>query len=348
LEVFRHFDGHPPAVAGGAGKIEVTHVDPTQTAALTDRRPRSLQRRLKWLVSLTVLGLIAWLGASYWVAYRYIHRAGPIVVEQIPAIAWGKIEPLRLTTADGEQLGAWFIDGRAEQPVVVVLHDNGACRSTSLAPAELAASVGCAVLTITLRAHGDSTGEMNDFGFSARHDVAAAVDWIEKNKPGRHIVVFGQSLGAAAAIFAAQELGTQVSGYILESPFRDLRSAVWRRLQMRLPPVLDETAYAGLLAVSPLVISDLDRISPLNAISAIPASVPVLVLAGNADRRVPVEESRAIAERISNHARLVVIDGDHLQLEQADPTAYRTAVIDFIESCRASQSTTANATAAER
>ncbi len=283
--------------------------------------------------------------SSYWVAYRYTHRAGPIVVEQIPAIAWGKIEPLRLTTADGEQLGAWFIDGRAEQPVVVVLHGNGACRSTSLAPAELAASTGCAVLTITLRAHGDSTGEVNDFGFSARHDVAAAVDWIEKNRPGHRIIVFGQSLGAAAAIFAAKELGTRVSGYILESPFQDVRTAVWRRLQMRLPPVLDRIAYAGLSIVSPWVISDLNRISPLAAISTMPASIPVLILAGSADRRVPVEESTAISERISNHARLVIIDGDHLQLEQADPKAYRSAVIDFIESCCPSPSTSVRATA---
>ena len=252
----------------------MTHVDPTQTAALTDRKPRGLRRWLKWLVGMTVLGLIAWLGASYWVAYRYTHRAGPIAVEQIPAIAWGKIEPLRLTTADGEQLGAWFIDGRAEQPVVVVLHGNGACRSTSLAPAELAASAGCAVLTITLRAHGDSTGEVNDFGFSARHDVAAAVDWIEKNRPGRRIIVFGQSLGAAAAIFAAKELGTRVSGYILESPFQDVRTAVWRRLQMRLPPVLDGIAYTGMSIVSPWVIPDLNRISPLAAIDTIPASTP--------------------------------------------------------------------------
>jgi uncharacterized protein len=311
----------------------VRSVDPTQPAKRDVAVPKKPRRWIKWLVTLTVLGLISWLGSSYWVAYRYTHRSQPIADEKIPTIAWGDIEPFRLTTVDREQIGAWFIEGREKQPVVLLLHGNGACRSTCLGPAELLASAGCAVLSISLRAHGDSTGEINDFGYSARHDVVAAVDWVEKNHPGRRIVVFGQSLGAAAAIFAAKELGTRVSGYILESPFLDVRSAVWIRLQMRLPPVLDWIAYAGLSAVAPLVIPDLDRISLLEAIETIPPSVLVLILAGSKDERVPEKDSRAIAERIPNHSRLIVIDGDHLALDEAEPIAYRTALLDFIEKC---------------
>ena len=53
---------------------------------------------------------------------------------------------------------------------------------------------------------------------------------------------------------------------------------------MRLPPLLDVAAYAGLLTVSPLVLSDIDQIAPINAISKIPTSVPVLILAGSRDR----------------------------------------------------------------
>jgi uncharacterized protein len=311
----------------------VRSVDPTQSAKRDVAVSKKPRRWIKWLVALTVLGLISWLGSSYWVAYRYTHRSQPIVDEKIPSIAWGHIEPFRLTTGDREQIGAWFIEGREKQPVVLLLHGNGACRSTCLGPAELLAFSGCAVLSITLRAHGDSTGEINDFGYSAQHDVVAAVEWIEKNHPGRRIVIFGQSLGAAAAIFAAKDLDTRVSGYILESPFVDVRTAVWLRLQMRLPPVLDWIAYAGLVTVSPWVITDLDRISPLEAIETIPPTVPVLILAGSKDERVPEKDSRAIAERITNHSQLIVIDGDHLALGEAEPIAYRTAILNFIEKC---------------
>jgi pimeloyl-ACP methyl ester carboxylesterase len=188
---------------------------------------------------------------------------------------------------------------------------------------------------ISLRAHGDSTGDLNDFGYSARHDVEAAIDWLEHNHPGRPVVVWGQSLGSAAAIFAAGELGDRVRGYILESPYQDLRTAVWNRTQVYLPPVLDVLAYAGLLMVRPLVLPDADRISPVQAITEVPPSIPVLFLAGRADTRARPEESKALAERIRSHAQLVTIaDADHLHLANADPAAYRSAVMNFVASCR--------------
>ena len=70
---------------------------------------------------------------------------------------------------------------------------------------------------ISLRAHGDSTGDLNDFGHSARHDVVTAVDWLEHNHPERPVVVWGQSLGAAAAIFTAEAIGRR-AGMVARGP----------------------------------------------------------------------------------------------------------------------------------
>ena len=87
------------------------------------------------------------------------------------------------------------------------------------------------VLAISLRAHGDSTGEVNDIGWSGRHDVVAAVGFLGKEFPERPVFIVGRSMGAAAAVFAAEELKTDVAGYFLEQPYKDLKSAVWNRLQ---------------------------------------------------------------------------------------------------------------------
>ena len=91
-------------------------------------------------------------------------------------------------------------------------------------------------------------------------------------------------MGSAAAIFAAGELGHRVAAYILESPYQDLKVAVWNRIDIRLPPGLSHAAYSGLRLVTPLFLPHLDQICPLNAIGAIPDDVPVLILAGAADR----------------------------------------------------------------
>jgi uncharacterized protein len=122
---------------------------------------------------------------------------------------------------------------------------------------------------ISFRAHGDSTGEINDIGYSARHDVIAAVAFLEQRRPGKPILVHGTSLGSAAAAFASGELAGRVRGYVLECPYRDVKSAVWNRTREYLPPVLDVIAYAGLRLVAPLVLPDLDQMAPVFAVGGV-------------------------------------------------------------------------------
>lgn len=167
--------------------------------------------------------------------------------------------------------------------------------------------------------------------------MIAAVAWLEKNQPGRPIVIWGQSLGSAAALFAAEELGQgaggkRVHGYVLECPYRDLWTAVRNRTRTYLPPLLDSVAYTGLVVVSPLVLEDVDRISPVEAAAKVPRDLPVLLLAGGEDRRAQPQEAREIQQRLGPQARLIVIEGaDHLRLLQADPEQYRVCVTRFLD-----------------
>lgn len=289
---------------------------------------------MKWALALCALAVALWLLASYAAAYRLTRRAGPPRAEPAPALTWGLATPLRLTTSDGQELGAWFVDGRPDRPVVLLLHGNGGSRSACLAQAELAAGAGSPVLMISFRAHGDSTGEVNDFGYSGRHDVIAAVEWLRGRCPGRPVVVWGQSLGAAAALFAAAELGDRVSGYILECPYQDIRTATRNRTRMYLPPVVEYVAYVGFSVVVPAVLPNADEVSPLKAAARVPPSARVLVLAGSADRRATPAEAAAIAAAAGDRAELVVIEGgDHLRLAASDPVKYREAILGLLMNC---------------
>ena len=209
-----------------------------------------------------------------------------------------------------------------------------------MAAAELAASVGHPVLLLSMRAHGDSTGDRNDFGFGfgfgfgARRDVLAVVTRLETRCPNRPPVIWGRSLGAAAAVFAAEELGGRVRGYLLECPYQDLRTAVRNRTRQYLPPVLDFVAYAGLRTVAPAALPDFDRISPVDAIAGISSQSRMLILAGGADRRATPAEARTLHERCRCPAELKVFDGgDYLRLSDADLVGYRDAVHSFLSRC---------------
>lgn len=147
-------------------------------------------------------------------------------------------------------------------------------------------------------------------------------------------MIWGRSLGAAAAAFASEELGSRVAGYLLECPYRDLRSAVRNRTRHYLPPVVEFVAYAGLRVTAPLTQPDFDRISPAEAVVGIPTDSRVLILAGGADRRATPEDARAVQARCRCPAELRVFEaGDHLRLADADPAGYRDAVLGFLSRC---------------
>lgn len=296
--------------------------------ATTDTSPRRPRRRwLRWVAVFVLLTVVLWLGLSYSVAYELTTRNRPLHGERLPEVEWGVLEPVTLQTADGETLGAWFVEGLPDQPAVLLLHGNGGCRSNLLAQAEWLASRGCSVFLVTLRAHGDSTGDYNDIGYSALHDVIAAVSWLRSRVAERPIVVWGQSVGGVAAVLAAKENGSSVDGYILECVYQDLATAVRNRLELALPGAVVSIAEVGLRLVAPLRVPNLAATSPCLAAASIPPETPVLLLAGGDDQRAKVAESAAIAERIGASAEVVVIErGGHLQLANVDAERYFAAV----------------------
>ena len=294
------------------------------------------RRRRRLWKSARIAGYLvaAWLIVSWAVAYKLTHRRYRPFAEPVPEVAWTRFEEHRLRTDDGQEIGAWYAAGSDDRaPSVVLIHGNGGSRGHVLGRAALVArQAGCSVLLITLRAHGDSTGEFNDIGFGARCDVIAAVSFLERRRPGRPVVLLGTSLGGAAALFAAEELGHRVGGYILESPYHDLKTAVQNRTENELLPGLSWLAYRGLLAVSPLLIPHLDRISPHEAIGRVPPDIPILILAGAEDQSARRAEAQALRDRARANCDLHVFPGaGHLQMMQTDPGRYRRAVSNFID-----------------
>jgi alpha-beta hydrolase superfamily lysophospholipase len=244
-----------------------------------------------------------------------------------------QIKESRLKTSDGEEIGTWYVSGQSNRPVVLLIHGNGGDRMSCWPRAEFLIREGYPVLLMTCRAHGDSTGKTNDFGYSARHDVIAAVDWLKKQDSQRNIVIWGASLGSAAAIFASEALDQRVQGYILECPYRDLATACWNRLDNSLPPILDLTCYLGMRLTALVLLPDFAKISPYDHMTEIPDNIPVLILAGGADTRAHPAEARALHDRIANHSQLEIIENaEHLKLMQTAPDQYQRLILNCLRS----------------
>lgn len=290
-------------------------------------------RKRRTVTVILVTGVILWLGSSALVAWKLTQRSRAPFAEPPPPVDWALIEGHRLTTCDREEIGGWLVRGDSENGCALLVHGNGESRQQMLPVMQLLARSQFTVLAISLRAHGDSSGRVNDIGWSARHDIAAAVAFLQRECPQQPVFIVGRSLGAAAAIFAARDLGDQVAGYFLEQPYKDLRSAVWNRLQNRLPPIFDWAAYLGLRLWSPVFLPiDPNRISPLEHIVGIPEEVPVLIVTGSADRHARLSEVEELFGRIRRHAELVVFDGAaHEPLDRYDLRLYETTLLRFLQ-----------------
>ena len=289
--------------------------------------------RRRWAFSgLAVVFLLAgWAGSSAYVAYRLTRRAQPVFAEPVPAVTWASWEPVKLTTQDGFSIGAWHSSGEPDKPVIVLLHGNGASRGVTLPVAKCLASAGYSLLAVSLRGHGDSEGETNDFGRSAAADVIAAVDYLERVQPGVPIVIQGSSLGAAAALFAADRLQSRAAGYVLECPYTDIYTAVRNRTRQNLPPLADQMAYAGLVLMAPLVLEDPESISPLQHAQNFPPEVPVLIMAGEQDHHATVAEAEQLQQAIGPNCHLTLINsGEHGKLQACDPKGYERCLLSFL------------------
>lgn len=121
-----------------------------------------------------------------------------------PATRGLAYESVTLTTGDGVELAAWYVEG-SNGAGVVMAHGAGSTRSSVLDQAAVIARSGYAVLLLDARGHGDSDGTAMDFGWYGDRDLAAGTEFLASRDDidDDRIGVVGFSMGGEEAIGAA-------------------------------------------------------------------------------------------------------------------------------------------------
>ncbi|MDH4046093.1 MAG: alpha/beta hydrolase [Gemmatimonadota bacterium] len=198
-----------------------------------------------------------------------------------------------IETPDGERLAAWYLPPPAVStpaPAVLWFHGNAEWVSgfapliRELRPAE------AGLLIVDYRGYGSSTGRATVAGVS--RDGLAAWDWLaaQPEIDAARLVVYGRSIGSGPALHVAAHRA--VAGVIVESAFTSLRALAKRHY-----PIFP-SALAG---------SGFDNLAHIRRISA-----PILLIAGQHDRIVPLTMSRVLTAAAAGSAELWIIPGaDH-------------------------------------
>jgi pimeloyl-ACP methyl ester carboxylesterase len=241
-----------------------------------------------------------------------------------------------------------------EGPLVICLPGMGDVRSVYRFLAPALANAGFRVAAMDLRGHGDS-----DTTFNVYDDVAAGGDLIAlaEHLDGRAVLI-GNSMGAAAACWAAAEAPESTAGLVLLGPFvrepkanpfaklmlrlallRPWGPAVWKAYFRRLYPTRRDAEYEAHLAE---VAANLrkpghwDAFYETTQTSHDPVEArldevhaPTLVVMGKNDPDFPdpAIEARWIADRLNGQLLMVPGAGHYPQAEF--PEFVLPAVVEF-------------------
>jgi alpha-beta hydrolase superfamily lysophospholipase len=75
----------------------------------------------------------------------------------------------------------------------------------------------------------------------------------------------------------------------------------------------------------------LERLSPAERISDIPAAVPIVIISGSADSHARLDDVKTLFQSVQSHAKLVVFEGAaHEPLDQNNPDLYHRTLFEFL------------------
>ena len=187
------------------------------------------------------------------------------------------------------RLFAWLIPARGSRTTLVVVHGWGANAEMMLPLAPAFHEAGLDLLLYDARSHGRSDGDSFSSLPRFAEDLGTVLDWARQRRPDHRLVVFGHSIGAAAAILTAS-LRHDINRVIGLSGFAHPRLVMNRHLDR---PWLPRPLRALIIRYIQWVIGyRFDDIAPMHRIPHV--RCPVLLAHGTDDPVVPIDEMRLI------------------------------------------------------
>ena len=217
--------------------------------------------------------------------------------------------PVDFQSSDGISLRGWYLPapaGSAAQGTIVYCHGVNRTRIEMLPMAQFAHNLGYNGLVFDFRHQGESAGAISTIGYQERLDVEGAVRYA---LDGRHaaspVVVWGISMGAAAALMAAAET-PDVAGVISDSTFLSFEDTVRHHWKLYVGgpafPITNEVmAWVG--RRGDFRPSDFDLRAAVERINP----RPILFIAVEGDKRMPPDIARTLYGVATSPAKMLVV-----------------------------------------
>jgi len=224
--------------------------------------------------------------------------AGSIPVDEAVSISYG-----------------FYFDDR-KHPNILFFHGNGEIASDYLSIGSIYNQIGLNLFVADYRGYGSSGGKptLSNMIKDAHPIFEGFKRVLKDGEFSGNLFIMGRSLGSASAIELASHYQNQLNGLIIESGFANLFN-LFKYLGFPLESLGVEVPR------TPYSVKLIREIS-----------FPTLIIHGEYDQIVPVEEGKALYETIAaKDKRLVIIPGvDHNTIMSGGMQQYLQALRDFI------------------
>ena len=183
-------------------------------------------------------------------------------------------------------------------------------------------------LRFDFRYVGESSGKFEDITYSGEvADLKAAHALMSSRNPGK-IAILGSSMGGTVSLLFAAQQSSLAALVTVAAPIHPERfpSRVLTPAQAEQWRARGFTHHNG-QRINLSLLHDLESLNVPEAVKKI--TCPVLILHGDADEVVPVEEAYEINACLTNSKRLLILPGTDHRL--SDPVAMRRAIAEALE-----------------
>ena len=296
-------------------------------------RQPAIKKYVLGLATLVLLFLLVYIGVSYFVASG-VTRAERTEFDDHPSDYGLTYEDVDFLSRKGDvTLEGWYLPSEGCDASIILVHGITANRSSREATMIAAHLVEACfnVLLFDLRAHGTSGGERITGGIDEAEDALGAYDYLQTRGAGPDLIgLLGRSMGAGAAVLAA-EAEPGITAMVLDSTYARVNDLISFEIARKTPvPEWAAPVFipgASFLA-NVLYGIDLGRLAPEEAIQSV--DIPILVIHGEDDTRIPTEHGVRVFEAAHTDSELwLVPDTDHAEAFHNFPEDYVDRVVNY-------------------
>lgn len=242
-----------------------------------------------------------------------------------------------VTADDGTSLKGTYIPYGKSEKSVILIHGIYSNRSMMTPYIPMYRKMGCNVLLIDLRGHGESGGRLT-WGIRETGDLGKWHQFLETVHPDGTVGLHGVSLGAAMSLLYGGTLDGEALHFIIaDSAYADLLKLGREKVYGAYG---DDRLLFGMDVINPFFQGAMywhtgkwpSDIEPVDAVRRMTA--PVLFLHGDEDRLIPPEAAEELGRAAGSRRKEVrLFEGaGHAMSFAVNPAGYTKAVTDFLQS----------------